>query len=370
MVVTSNSSLLQVTTTNSTQVVSQTDTAQALSTDATASTQTTQTTTATISTKWGFKVDENGFFGTDFNKAAGLPENMKVHQKIMDMADEYSKARGDNIDPLTMVSKVWNLYKTVAGNSLDPEGTGYMTQEEVDKMPKSYVSKGSLLDGVVSVQNSFAEYGAHLVNIKEAGPLFNAVNFTSTSGMRGFSGMMYGDDVSKICSQEYESYTKTPYDSKQSSGTISIGELFGSFFFSSVNNETQELKPNPNDEHYIEAGMNSVKATKAYYAFLDSGQDIKSYIEKMQGKDTYEQMTQRMGTHPDSKFDQTTVDWLMDELDKSIKQGFQEYKANNFQSLDPSKEIEGTKDSKTQKSAYQSTNAQKLPSSSLISIFA
>ena len=30
---------------------------------------------AAISTKWGFKVDENGFFSTDFNKAAGIPEN-------------------------------------------------------------------------------------------------------------------------------------------------------------------------------------------------------------------------------------------------------------------------------------------------------
>jgi hypothetical protein len=332
-------------------------------TDATQTNNTAQTTDtdATIGTKWGFKVDKNGFFGSDFNKAAGLPENMKVHQKMMDMADEYSKANGGT-DSLAVVSRVWNLYKTVAGNSLDPSGTGYMTQTEVDNMPKSYVSKGSLLDGVVSVQNSFAEYGAHLVNIKEAGPLFNATGFASNSGMRDFSGMMYGNDASRICSQEYESYTKTPYKDKKNDGTISVGELFGSFFFSSVNNETQELKQNPSDEHYSETGMNSVKATKAYYSFLYSGQNIESYIEKTQGKNAYAQMTQSIGTQPDGKFDQNTVDWLMDELDKSIGAQRAELTQNKYPELEPTKQ-----ETKSAKSAYV-PNGAKVSSGSLISV--
>jgi hypothetical protein len=197
---------------------------------------------------------------------------------------------------------------------------------------------------------------------------------------------MYGTNMSQECSREYESYTDTPYEGKKDDGTVPVGELFGSFFFTNVDNETQELKPNPNSKHF--SGLKdyydgsdghllySVKATKAYYTFLDSGQDLKSYIEQTQGKDAYAQMIQRMGMKLDDgkfdgqtakldggKFDQDMADWLMGELDKTIKQSREEYKANNFPNLDPPRKLDETE---SQKSSY-SKGLSKLPSGSLIS---
>jgi hypothetical protein len=331
---------------------------------------------ATISTPYGFKVDENGFFGADFNKAAGLPENMKVHQKMMDMASEYANALGGNTDPLAIVSKVWNLYKTVAGSTLDPDGTGYMTQAEVDKMPKGYVSKGSLLDGVTSVQGTMAEYGAKL---KENGALFRAslsinndndtlahLKHSLDNGMRAFSGLTFGDNLLKTCSDEYERNTKVPYEDKQSDGKISVAELFGSFFFMNVNSEIEDAKASSNG-----TGTQSVAdKTRNYDKFLESGKDIKSYLTGTYGNDYLANLTKQLGTDLEGKFHQSMVDTFFDTLDKELTQSREEYQANNYPPLDStSVKLTDNSASKQLSQGYQTTQNIKLPmAGSLINV--
>ena len=60
-----------------------TPSSQPASIDTTNSTSATSTNTTTP-TKWGFSVDANGFFGTDFNTALGIPSNVKINEKMME----------------------------------------------------------------------------------------------------------------------------------------------------------------------------------------------------------------------------------------------------------------------------------------------
>ena len=287
---------------------------------------------------------------------------------MMDMADEYSKARGDNVDPLAIVSKVFNLYKTVAGNTFDPNGTGLMSEAEVNKMPQGYVSKGTLLDGVASVQMTESDM-MHEEDL--AGSLSMVSNGAFALGCRGLRGAAdsadEGTDTPFKSDKGYVEYINgTNAGISTDNSKISTGELFSSFFYSSTHTETTLMQTYDGTKNGT-----PMDQTKAYCKFLDGGQDIKTYITQTNGKDDLGQIAKIVGTMPDGKFDSSLVDTFFDDLEKGVAQSRADYQANNYSSLDStaSKSSDSSSLSKLSK-AYQASSGSsaKLPSGSLISV--
>ncbi len=345
----------------------------------TISTSAASSVSATISTKWGFKVDENGFFSTDFNKAAGIPENVKIHQTMMDMADKYTSTRGDGVDSLNIFSRVWTLYSTIAGNTLDPSGTGYMTQQEASAMPKSYVSKGSLTDGIVSVQKNMDQWFAIQ---KIAADVDNATDSLLNTGWKGFmafdgtSGKDNDGTTAFYGSREvFELHSGTQYEENKSEDKLAIGELFGAFFYKRIDEETNAYSMDNNNISMSGTQYNgSVKSTKAYYEFLESGQDIKTYISSSKGKDYLDEFTNRISRLPNGEIDTNLADKFFEELEISLQKQRAQYQANSYQSLDSSTSKSTTSSTDNVplnqlSQIYQTTKSIKLPTTgSLINL--
>lgn len=325
----------------------------------------------TISTKWGFKVDENGFFGIDFNETVGIPDDIKVHQSMMDMADKYTSVRNNGMDSLSLFSKTWALFSTIAGDTLDPSGTGYMTQEETAAMPKSYVSKGTLTDGIVSVQKNMNQY---IETSRFAAEVDNLSDGMLSIGFRGF--MAYdgvssrdGDGSTAFYGSRevFEYYSGANYEENQVDDKLAVGELFGAFFYKRVDEEIsafESYNSGQNARGYMQNG--SIQGTKNYYQFLESGMDIKTYIENAKGKEYLDDFSNRISRLPNGTVDTDLADKFFEELERSIQEQRKIYQEATYASLESS--IKDNTNS-TLSSAYQNVKSTKLPSSgSLISI--
>jgi len=265
---------------------------------------------ATISTKWGFKVDEDGFFGTDMNKAASIPDNVKIHQKQLEMTETYTKAIGSTDDPVTALSKIWSFFSKVAGNTLDPDGN--MTIGQIRTMPKSFQSNGSLLDNPISVQKTEEE---DLKVNQISGKIQGLTNTNSNvldkdafdTGYRTFFGETmseYGNDIANVKGL-YQKYVSPIYNGDESDQQISVGELFGVFCLSEM--------PASADTH---------ENIQNYYSFLKSGQDFKSYLNDTFGASYVKDLVDGMNAHFK---DSNMFDTLLKEINQSMKDNYTSY---------------------------------------------
>jgi hypothetical protein len=320
------------------------------------STDTTSSVNATLSTKWGFKVDENGFFGTDFNKTAGIPTNVKIHQNQLEMAETYTKAIGSKDDPVTALSKVWSFFSKVAGNTLDPDGS--MTEGQIKQMPYTYQSNGSLLDNPVSIQKTKKEMDeVNQISGKIQGLTNTNPNVLDKealdTGQRGFFGGIApgsGFDISSI-KELYQTYIAPVSISGESENEISVSELFGEFCWS---------------ELPVSAEMHD--NIKNYYEFIKSGKDFQSYLTDTFGADYVKNLADGMNKHfknPDM------FDTLMKEIDRHMKDDYASYLSSQnttVGSILAQSDNTTTTNSKPS-SAYQALKNAKLPTAgSLINI--
>ncbi|MCR4941389.1 MAG: hypothetical protein K5978_01170 [Campylobacter sp.] len=93
---------------------------------------------------YGYSIDSLGFMGEDFNKAAGLPENMKIHKSSLDeilnfnernylFKDKNAKAF-DNIDMADTIKSYYNQFKQLIGDN----DVAVYTQKELATLPKGF----------------------------------------------------------------------------------------------------------------------------------------------------------------------------------------------------------------------------------------
>ena len=294
------------------------------------------TSTSLTITNGSFEVDSDGFFGTDFNDAVGIPKNIKIHQAMYVQAQAYAQAQGENADPLAVFSKVWNLFNTIAGKTLDPDKDGYITQEEINAMPKSYVSKGSLMDGIVSVQTTLDE----MYELRaKAYTISDITEGALDLGLRGFMAMgPYArtdtdPSIGLFGHREvFDAYSGVEYDKNLPSDKIAVGELFDSFFYQKVDGETAGYILNQNDGH---ATCINVNATKDYYEFLKSGKDMQTYLSETKGKDYLEELKKSLSTMKNGQVNPELADLFFAELAKEQKELYAQYLANQYAALDP-----------------------------------
>lgn len=283
-----------------------------------------------------YAVDSNGFFGTDFNKAAGIPDNIKIHQAMYAQADAYAQQQGGNVTAMDVISRVWTLFKTISGDTLDPNNDGYISQQEINAMPKSYVSKGSLMDGIVSIQHTTEEKNTL---VRTAANIGAASDGALDCGYRGFMDMgVYSridtdPEIALFAHREiFEDYTGVAYDKDLPSDKIALGELFDSFFCFKVDQETAgSITANSDNAHM---GID-VNATREYYKFLESGEDMQTYLAKTKGESYLQQFKTMFSTLPNGIVIPDLADKFFDEIDQQQQELYNQYIANAYAFLDP-----------------------------------
>ncbi|HED8093229.1 TPA: hypothetical protein R6C35_000480 [Campylobacter jejuni] len=107
-------------------------------------------------TAYGYSVDKDGYMGSDFNKAAGLPEDFKIHKSTLDeikkavendpVASSTKEYLGvseyyTNIDMAETIKQYYNLFSNALGQSFPNDKTSF-SQADINSMPKGYAISG------------------------------------------------------------------------------------------------------------------------------------------------------------------------------------------------------------------------------------
>ncbi|EAI2863351.1 hypothetical protein E2Z08_08245, partial [Campylobacter jejuni] len=108
-------------------------------------------------TAYGYSVDKDGYMGSDFNKAAGLPEDFKIHKSTL---DEIKKAAENdpvvsstkeylgvssyysNIDMAETIKQYYNLFSNALGQSFPNNKTSF-SEADINSMPSGYGVSGT-----------------------------------------------------------------------------------------------------------------------------------------------------------------------------------------------------------------------------------
>ncbi|BEK33467.1 hypothetical protein CW576_07485 [Campylobacter jejuni] len=109
-----------------------------------------------VSLAYGYRVNANGYMGSDFNKAAGLPEDFKIHKSTL---DEIKKAAENdpvassikeylgvseyytNIDMAETIKQYYNLFSNALGQSFPNDKTSF-SEADINSMPSGYAIDG------------------------------------------------------------------------------------------------------------------------------------------------------------------------------------------------------------------------------------
>ncbi|EHD2425482.1 hypothetical protein JRL73_001260 [Campylobacter jejuni] len=96
-----------------------------------------------VSLAYGYGVDANGYMGSDFNKAAGLPEDFKIHKSTLDeierfnqhnMASETSGNYYNSFDMASIVKSHYNSFNQVI--SAFPNDKTSFSEADLEQLPK------------------------------------------------------------------------------------------------------------------------------------------------------------------------------------------------------------------------------------------
>ncbi|EAK9949380.1 hypothetical protein A0Y56_02875 [Campylobacter upsaliensis] len=105
---------------------------------------------------YGYSVDKNGYMGSDFNKAAGLPKDFKIHKSTL---DEIKKAAENepyiadkkqyfgineyytNIDMAETIRQYYNLFSNALSQSF-PSDKDSFSEADINSMPSGYGVSG------------------------------------------------------------------------------------------------------------------------------------------------------------------------------------------------------------------------------------
>ncbi|MFK0380367.1 Cj0814 family flagellar-dependent secreted protein [Campylobacter coli] len=108
-------------------------------------------------TTYGYSVDKDGYMGSDFNKAAGLPEDFKIHKSTLDQIKK--AAENDpvvsstkeylgvseyytNIDMAETIKQYYNLFSNALSQSFPNDKTSF-SEADINSMPSGYAVGGT-----------------------------------------------------------------------------------------------------------------------------------------------------------------------------------------------------------------------------------
>ncbi|WP_420977462.1 Cj0814 family flagellar-dependent secreted protein [Campylobacter coli] len=137
-------------------------------------------------TAYGYSVDKDGYMGSDFNKAAGLPNDFKIHKSTLDeierfnqhgMADETSGNYYDSFDMVSIVKSYYNSFNQVI--SAFPNDKTSFSEADLEQSPKGL------------------NYGRNENKEKIVKNIFNAEQFHEAQAIK-YSTMNLGMNLMKL----------------------------------------------------------------------------------------------------------------------------------------------------------------------------
>ncbi|EOH3313573.1 Cj0814 family flagellar-dependent secreted protein, partial [Campylobacter jejuni] len=104
-----------------------------------------------VSLAYGYGVDANGYMGSDFNKAAGLPEDFKIHKSTLDEIERYNtdlnahtanylgvSSYYSNIDMADTIRQYYSKFNQIINHSFGNSNKTSFSVEDLNSLPKGY----------------------------------------------------------------------------------------------------------------------------------------------------------------------------------------------------------------------------------------
>ncbi|EHR1929260.1 hypothetical protein KTM40_000197 [Campylobacter coli] len=100
-------------------------------------------------TAYGYSVDKDGYMGSDFNKAAGLPEDFKIHKSTLDEIERYNtdlnahtanylgvSSYYSNIDMANTIKQYYNKFDEILNHTFNNASKTSFTEVDLNSLPK------------------------------------------------------------------------------------------------------------------------------------------------------------------------------------------------------------------------------------------
>ncbi|EAM0189442.1 hypothetical protein D1Z24_00225 [Campylobacter coli] len=234
-------------------------------------------------TAYGYSVDKDGYMGSDFNKAAGLPEDFKIHKSTL---DEIKKAAENepyiadmkqyfgvseyytNIDMAETIKQYYNLFSNALGQSFPNDKTSF-SEADINSMPKGYA-----INGIKSMDFNDPNNRMNITHLKDfSGALVSNVYQTpeqvkeaddlwadSGNMINGLKPQTLGlslEEIKNVSQAKYECDFKPDmsFYPKNEDGTYTKEDLFMSFLKAQNGQPVESLNTtlNPKVEAYNRA---------------------------------------------------------------------------------------------------------------------
>ncbi|HEC1884937.1 TPA: hypothetical protein R1808_001500 [Campylobacter jejuni] len=171
-------------------------------------------------TAYGYSVDKDGYMGSDFNEAAGLPKDFKIHKSTLDeierfnqngMASETSGNYYNSFDMASIVKSYYNSFNQVI--SVFPNDKTSFSEADLEQLPKglNYINNEDNEKIVKNIFNAEQFHEAQAIKYSTMGLDMNLMklDFSPQSMEQGHS--IEGDfnpDMSVYPQNEDGSYSK------------------------------------------------------------------------------------------------------------------------------------------------------------------
>lgn len=117
----------------------------------------------TTQTEFGYRIDSEGFFTKDFNKAAGIPEDFRIHvdsakelvatltsPSPLALPEPYNgMAVYHSVDIAQTMGNAYQLLSAISGNLLDSHEQ-YFSNEQLESLPKGFATRNGRMDSSIT----------------------------------------------------------------------------------------------------------------------------------------------------------------------------------------------------------------------------
>ncbi|EHD2714998.1 hypothetical protein JRR42_000591 [Campylobacter coli] len=237
----------------------------------------------TSSLAYGYSVDKNGYMGSDFNKAAGLPEDFKIHKSTLNEIERVAENNFydtktkeylgvdkyyDNIDMAETIKQYYNLFSNALSQSFPNDKTSF-SEADINSMPSGYAVGGDKCMNFNDPNNRMnithlKDFSGALVSnvyqtpeqVKEADDLW-ADSGNMINGLKPQTLGLSLEEIKNVSQAKYECDFKPDmsFYPKNEDGTYTKEDLFMSFLKAQNGQPVESLNTtlNPKVEAYNRA---------------------------------------------------------------------------------------------------------------------
>ncbi|EPC6664739.1 Cj0814 family flagellar-dependent secreted protein [Campylobacter coli] len=234
-------------------------------------------------TAYGYSVDKDGYMGSDFNKAAGLPNDFKIHKSTLDEIERVAENNFydtktkeylgvdkyyDNIDMAETIKQYYNLFSNALSQSFPNDKTSF-SEADINSTPSGYAVGGDKCMNFNDPNNRMnithlKDFSGALVSnvyqtpeqVKEADDLW-ADSGNMINGLKPQTLGLSLEEIKNVSQAKYECDFKPDmsFYPKNEDGTYTKEDLFMSFLKAQNGQPVESLNTtlNPKVEAYNRA---------------------------------------------------------------------------------------------------------------------